>query len=200
MQKKSIIVPLLGLIGVGLIFASSGVFPDTASLPRFPTGPGTIGGVLTAFFNSDGTAKNTESLSGATASGYLQNQDCTDPLNPAWVGIDPTGKAICGNTVPLLAIGTFTELHGTVNVWHDGESGYTVAYVGEELYPGDLIESKNNGTGTIAFSADSSLIRFSENTDLELRYGDLDGLTVAEVILNDGRLWGRILSATGVNL
>lgn len=52
----------------------------------------------------------------------------------------------------------------------------------------------------IRFAADSSLIRFAPNTDLELNYGTLGADTVAEVILNNGRLWGRILSATGVNL
>ena len=56
--------------------------------------------------------------------------------------------------------------------------------------------SDATGTGTIQFAEDDSLLRFWVNTDLELRYGDLDGQTVAEVLLNDGRLWGRILSST----
>lgn len=52
----------------------------------------------------------------------------------------------------------------------------------------------------IRFAADFSLLRFATGTNLELDIGELDGQTVAEVILSSGRLWGRILSSTGVNL
>jgi hypothetical protein len=33
-----------------------------------------------------------------------------------------------------MAIAHFTEINGTVNVWHDGTPGYTPAVVGELLY------------------------------------------------------------------
>ncbi len=68
------------------------------------------------------------------------------------------------------------------------------------LYEGDIIESDSTGTGTIAFEEDASLIRFFVDTSLELRYGVLGGNTVAEAILSDGSLWGRILTSTGVNI
>ncbi len=201
-MKKSLLIPV-AILTVGIVVFASGIlFPDTVSLPRFPSGPGTIGGVLTSFFDSSaGSAHNTNKLWGITASGYLHNKDCsTDPVNSVWKWVDANGQWICGNIAWLLAIGRFTELYGTVNVWRDGTPWYVPAILGQDLYPGDLIESDATGTGTIQFAADSSLIRFWQSTDLELRYGDLGGLTVAEVILNDGRLWGRILSSTGVNL
>lgn len=199
-MKKLSLIPLLVVVIAGIVFASGILFPDTGILPRLPSAPGTLWGVL-GFFQSDGTAPDAIMLSGTYASGYLHNRDCsTEPINTVWKWIDANGQAICWNVSGLMAIAHFTEINWTVNVWHDGTPGYTPAVVGELLYPWDLIESDSTGTGTIAFEADNSIIRFWTDTDLELQYGDLWWLTVAEVILNDGRLWGRILSSTGVNL
>lgn len=199
-MKKLSLIPLVVVVIAGIVFASGILFPDTGILPRLPSTPGTLWGVL-GFFQPDGTAPDANMLSGAYASGYLHNKDCsTEPINTVWKWIDANGQAICWNVSGLMAIAHFTEIHGTVNVWHDGTPGYTPAVVGELLYQWDLIESDSTGTGTIAFEEDNSIIRFSTDTDLELQYGDLWWLTVAEVILNDGRLWGRILSSTGVNL
>lgn len=68
-----------------------------------------------------------------------------------------------------------------------------------ELCTGDQIRT-GGGTGTIRFAADNSIIRLDRNTTLDLQEGQLDGKSVAEAILSDGRLWGRILTSTGVNL
>jgi hypothetical protein len=199
-MKKLSLIPLGILIVAGIIFASGVLFPNTVSLPRLPSTPGTIGGVL-SLFRFDGTAPDASMLSGVYASGYLHHKDCSiDPINKVWNWVDANGQWICGNVSWLLAIAHFTEIYGTVKVWRGNPLVYNDAVPWESLYQWDLIESDSTGTGTIAFSADSSIIRFWTDTDLELSYGDLGWLPVAQVILNDGRLWGRILSATGLNL
>jgi hypothetical protein len=189
---------------IGIMFASSGLFPDTALFPRTPQSDGTIGWFLKSYFQADGTAKNTNMLSGVTASGYLQNNDCsTNPIDTVWVGVDADGRGICGNTAGVLTaapIGHFSEIYGTVNIIRSGTVLPVVALVNQDLYAGDIIQSDSTGTGTIAFAEDASLLRFFVDTDLELRYGILGGNTVAEAILNDGSLWGRILTSTGVNI
>ncbi len=143
-------------------------------------------------------------LSGVTASGYLQNNDCsTNPIDTVWVGVDADGRGVCGNTAGMLTavpIGHFSEIYGTVNVIRSGTVLPVAALVNQDLYAGDIIQSDPTGTGTIAFHDDASLLRFFVDTDLELRYGLLGGNTVAEAILNDGSLWGRILTSTGVNI
>lgn len=199
MKKSLTPIPIILMVIVSIVFASGILFPDTTSLPRYPTGSGTIGVTLSSLFDSDGTAHNTNMLSGVYASGYLHNMDCSsEPLNKVWVGIDANGRGICGNTAKL--IGYLTEQAGDVQVSRDGGANYNSVPNGTGLYKWDLIQSKASGTGMIRFAADDSLLRFAPSTDLELDYGTLGGNTVAEVILNNGRLWGRILSATGVNL
>lgn len=201
MQKKSVIVPIIAvLVIIAGVFASSG-FPDTGSLPRIPTGPGTIGGVLYNLFETDGSAKNANSLSGVSATGYLQNNNCTDPINNKWIGIDENGRWICANGWAVLAaIGKFSEISWTVEVLKFGTSVWIPANTTDDLYPGDFIRTDSSGTGTIRFAMDDSLIRLFTDTTLELQMGNLDGNSVAEAILSDGRLWWRILSSTGVNL
>lgn len=84
-MRKFTPVPIVLMVIVSIVLASGVLFPDTGSLPRLPSGPGTIGGVLSSFFGSDGSAHNTDTLSGVYASGYLQNKDCsTDPVNNVW--------------------------------------------------------------------------------------------------------------------
>jgi hypothetical protein len=202
MQKKSVIIPIVAIVVIiGWVFASSGLFPDTASLPRVPIGPGTIGWVLYSWFESDGSAKNTNTLSGITSSGYLQNNNCTDPINNKWSGVDANGRGICGNGWAILAaIGKFSEISGVVEVLKYGTSIWVPANTTDDLYPGDIIRTDSSGTGTIQFAMDDSLIRLFTDTTLELQMGNLDGNSVAEAILSDGRLWWRILSSTGVNL
>lgn len=85
MPRKIILIPVILLAFVGIVFASMSLFPDTASFPRFPGGHGTMSGVL-SMFRSDGTAQNTNMLSGVTASGYLQNNDCSGNVtDKVWV-------------------------------------------------------------------------------------------------------------------
>ena len=52
----------------------------------------------------------------------------------------------------------------------------------------------------ITFTDDLSVLRLDTSTVVELSIGQLSGQSVAQAILSDGRLWGRILTSTGVNL
>lgn len=81
----------------------------------------------------------------------------------------------------------------------NGSSTWIPANTTDVLYPGDIIAT-NGGTATIDFALDASILRLDTGTTVELRLGNLDGNSVAEAILSDGRLWGRILTSTGVNL
>lgn len=129
MQKKLLIAVLTFSI-VGGVFATliASRYPDNAEFPRVPMGDGTIGQLLTKILgtpdltSTDGTVKNAEMLSGITATGYLKNTPCS--ASQVWVGIDTSGKALCGNKVTLLAnYGTISELVGGATVYHaDGTS------------------------------------------------------------------------------
>ncbi|MFZ2255518.1 MAG: hypothetical protein WAW59_03950 [Patescibacteria group bacterium] len=55
-------------------------------------------------------------------------------------------------------------------------------------------------TTTVKFVADNSILRLDKNTTVELQSGELDGNTVAQAILQNGSLWGRVLTSTGVNI
>jgi hypothetical protein len=201
MRNKASLIPVALIALVGVVFASGMYFPDSnPSLPREPKWPGTIGGALYSLFAPDGTAKNTEKLWGITATGYLRNNNCTDSINKKWVWVAPDGKGICGAGTPVFAaIWKFNSITPGVQVMKNGSSTWTPANTTDTLYPGDLI-STNGGTATIDFALDDSLLRLDTGTTLELRLGNLDGNSVAEAILSDGRLWGRILTSTGVNL
>ena len=199
MKKLSFLVVLMALIA-GIVFAAnSSLFPDTPQFPRFPTGSGTIGGVLSAYFGSDGTAQNSQSLSGRPQSGYLQNTTCTDPIENSWVGIDADGHAICGHHGSVLAaLGRFTDIAGSVQVKKSGTSTWVPVTTTDDLFPGDTVRTDSSGTGTIRFALDTSILRLSTDTTVELQVGNLDGNSVAEALLSDGRLWARVLTNTGV--
>ncbi len=78
----------------------------------------------------------------------------------------------------------------------NGTSTWTAANTTDLLTPGDLVRTAANGTGTIAFLADESILRLDTSTTVELSIGQLSGQSVAQAILSDGRLWGRILTST----
>jgi hypothetical protein len=194
------------LISLALILVIGGIVYATVSPSRFPTGPGsafpsmptapgTIGYIL-SLFSPDGTARNTERLGGIPASGYLKNKSC-NPLE-VWVGIDADGYPICGTRIPLL-VGNFTEVSAWVKLIKPDNTVITPVIGVTNIEEWDLIMT-NGGTGTIQFAQDASYIRLDANTTVEIRTGTLGGNTVAEAILADGQLWGRIMTSTGVNL
>ena len=102
MRKYSIIALILIGITGAYVFATT-VFPDvTPGFPRIPMGTGSIGQILGQLLGvtdlnnpGDGTVQNSLALSGISASGYLQNNDCLG--GEVWLRIDANGKAVCGN-------------------------------------------------------------------------------------------------------
>lgn len=201
-MKKLSLIPFVLIVTLGAVWASTIIFPNTTEFPRTPQIAGTIWGVLYDWFNTDGTARNTDKLGGISASGYLQNHDCSgEPINKVWVGIDADGRSICGSkTIQLASIGKFSEIVGNIQVKKNGSAVWTPANTTDPLTEWDIIQTDSSSTGTIAFIADESILRLDTSTTVELSIGDLSGQSVAQAILTDGRLWGRILTSTGVNL
>lgn len=107
MQRKSIIIPIIALLVVGGVWASSSLFLSPTGFPANPATPGTIGYIL-GLFGIDGTARDSAALAGRSATGYLQGNNCTAP-GEVWRGIDTSGKAVCGTRSTLLAIGKFCQ-------------------------------------------------------------------------------------------
>lgn len=204
MSRKSPWIILSLFAFVGAIFAAGILFPDTPWLPRIPTGAGTIGWVLkSAFFKADGTVTNTDKLAYVSASGYLQNRDCTSEwFDTVWMGVDILGRAKCGHRIiPLAMIGKFTYIDGAVEVMKYGSTVWTPANLTDPLIPWDIVRTWANGSGTIGFIDDNSYLRLDINTYVELKTGiNTIWQSVAEAILIDGSLWWRILSSTGLNL
>jgi hypothetical protein len=193
-MKKLSILPALIVLVIGGVFAATQLFPPSnTEFPSVPTQSGTIGYIL-SLFGSDGTAPNTDRLGGVTASGYLQNNLC-DPTK-VWTGIDADGKAICGTRQTLL-VGNFTE--GSMSVKR-GTAAAVALTANAPIYEWDLLITNSSQTGTIQFAQDASYIRLDTDTTVEIRTGQLGNNTVAEAILADGQLWGRIMTSTGVNL
>ena len=195
------LLPLILVTTIGAVWASTLIFPNTTEFPRSPGWAGTISGALALFDPTDGSAKNTQKLNGITASGYLQDRDCSlGMVNKVWVGVDANGQGICGHlTTPLASIGKFTGLTAGVQLRHVDNSIIN-PIIGTTLVPWDVVVT-NWGTATITFTDDLSVLRLDVATVVELSTGENTlGQSVAQAILSDGRLWGRILTSTGVNL
>ncbi len=101
------LIPVIALLVVGGVWASSSLFPSPTGFPANPATPGTLGYVL-AFFGIDGKAPDSTALAGRSATGYLQGNNCTAP-GEVWRGIDTNGKAVCGLRSTPLAIGKFCQ-------------------------------------------------------------------------------------------
>lgn len=94
------------------------------------------------------------------------------------------------------------EINGTIQVRKNQTSDWSNLALNEKLRSGDVVRTNGASTGTINFTydGDNSYLRLDTNTIVELQLGNLEGKTVAQAILDDGQLWGRILTGTGVNL
>jgi hypothetical protein len=197
-MKKLTLIPLALIVLVGAIWASSIITPDKPGFPSNPQTPGTLGYIL-SLFGTDGTARDSLALGGVSATGYLQtpNATCTNP-GEVWKGINTDGTVECGTRGTLLAIGRFSEISWTIEVSTNWTS-WTTANTTDTLSEWTIVRT-TSGTGTIAFVADDSILRLDTNTTLQLQSGDLGGNTVAQAILSDGRLWGRVLTSTWVNI
>lgn len=205
MRKLSLILVSLLIITGGVYALVANLFPDTVDFPRIPVAPGTLGYSIATMlwvgdlwgYAGDGTVNNTEKLGGVSADNYLKHNQCSVP--DVWLGIEPNGTPICGPAWSLLAyeIGTLTGVTGTVTIIKpDGTTN--VGSDGDTLYYDDIVMTAASSSGTIAFT-DTSIIRLDELTTVELGLSENDdGETIAQVILNDWDLWGRVLTSSGM--
>ncbi len=207
MRKISLLIALIILIGWSAYALIGNLFPDTVSFPRIPMTPGTMGYSIASMlwvtdlanYAGDGTAANSEKLWGISGTWYLKHKKCGG-IN-VWLGVEPDGTPICWPSGSMLAyeIGTLTGVTGTVTIFKtDGTS--SIGSNGDTLYNGDLVSTSGTSSGTIAFS-DNSIIRLDELTTVELQvWENEDWDAIAQIILNNGDLWWRILSNTGMNV
>jgi len=187
MPRSLIIIPLT--LFITAVWASSTLFPDRSDMgfPALPTTPGTLGHALTTYFDTDGNALTGRALDGVTATGYLRGTSC--PAGETWRGIDAqSGRAIC--KWPPLAFAVIYE--GTMRV-----NGANMP-VGTILREWDRIETTGSQTGTIRFNDDLSIARLGTNTAILLDRGNTTG-TIAQVILDNGLLWWRVLTSNDIN-
>ena len=70
---------------------------------------------------------------------------------------------------------------------------------GEQIFVGDILMTSDTGLATLQLS-DGSKLQLSTGTTLQVSPREDDDLSLAESLLQDGRLWGRILSATGTTM
>jgi hypothetical protein len=192
MRKALYALLALILASGAYIFASTVIFPDVPWLPRLPQDPGTIGYVLKNFFRDDGTALNSEALGGISANEYLKKRTCTD-AGEVWKGIGPDGYPICGPkwAGTLAQLGTIRDVTGTVKL------NGSPAIVGMVVHQWDTITTDNASYTSVTFTDDASLLRLDQNTSVEMVAGN--GTSLAQVIVNNGILWWRVLTTDGVD-
>ncbi|MBP9779910.1 hypothetical protein KBD33_04805, partial [Candidatus Gracilibacteria bacterium] len=207
---KKVLAPIIViLILAGSVYAAlvGGLFPNTGDFPRVPQVNGTLGNILAKIlgesdiepYEGDGTVNNTLALNHITSTGYLQQGTCT-VIDQVWTNITPEGTAICDlkGGVYSQVMGTLTGVIGSIKVYdHNGLEKTGID--GFTLHFGDIVETLGSSSGTIAFS-DASIIRLDELTSVTLSGGtNSDGDNIAQLILKDGNLWGRVLTSTGIN-
>lgn len=202
-MRKSLIFLLVALGTLGA-YALSGLFPDTAEFPRIPIGTGTIGNILatilgtTNFELSNGRVNNTAAFSWVSGNGYLHIGNCSN-ASEVWRGVDDSGNPLCGQKKPSLVFGNIESTSGTVTVIRYQDGSNVIASAWLPLYAGDIVVTDPASEAEIGFPSDNSILRLDQNTNVELQYGTLGGNTVAQAIVNDGSLWGRVLTGTGIN-
>ncbi len=202
MRKTPLIITLL-LVGIVSTYALVvNLFPDTANFPRIPLGNGTIGGIIAnilwvsdlANYSADGTVGNTNMLSGMTSTGYLRSSgNCG--ATKVWTSLG-AGMPTCADKNAVLAsMGTVNTLSWTVTAYHTDGTFETLTS-GTGILVGDIIKTNPGTTVTIAF-ADLSILRVGEDSTVSLDVGTLWSQSLAYAILENGSLWGRVLSETG---
>lgn len=202
-MRKLIILLILVLGTIGA-YALSGLLPDTGVFPRIPIGTGSIGSILakvlgtTSFELSNGRVNNTLFFSWISGSGYLHIGNCSN-ASEVWIGLDAGGNPVCGAQKPLLVFGNIETTSWTVTVIRYQDGSNIIASAWLPLYAGDIVITDPASEAEIGFPSDNSILRLDENTNVELQFGTLGWATVAQAILNNGNLWGRVLTGTGIN-
>lgn len=197
-QRKFSYIPLALIIIVGAVWAGSMITPDKPGFPSLPNTVGTIGNILEPgrFFRADGTAINGNMLWNMNTGRYLNGTTCA-ASDASWKGIDASGNPIC--KWPPLA---FAEIYE----WAMSVNG-VVQPIGTKLREWDRIQTNATQTGTIKFynnpganptSMGDSIARLGTGTSVYIDRGDTLG-TLALVNLEDGLLWWRVLSSTGID-
>jgi hypothetical protein len=180
-----------------------GLFPDTATFPRVPTGNGTIWAVISKIlgitalenYSNDGSVPNSEKLDGITSTGYLRD-DPSCGGGQKYIGIKPNGSRDCAATSTLLTdYGRIDNQWCTASYYRaDGTNGTT--NTGDTLKAGDIIKTAPGCPMNIVF-ADYSILRLDGDSTVSLDVGSLaDGTSIASAILANGSLWWRILTET----
>jgi hypothetical protein len=197
------------LVALGIIVGSSyalfpGLFPDTATFPRVPTGSGTIGALLEKIlgtndlenYSGDGTVPDSAKLDGVGSSGYLRD-DPPCGAGQKYVGIKSNGRRDCAATSTLLTdYGRIDSQWCAASYYRaDGTNGTTST--GDTLKAGDIVKTAPGCPMNIVF-ADYSILRLDGDSTVSLDVGSLsDGTSIASAILSNGSLWWRILTETG---
>lgn len=202
---KKIILLLLGLsvIGGSVFALFPGLFPDTPAFPRIPIGDGTVGKIFTkllwtndlANYAGDWTVPNSLTLSWVSATGYLKD-DSSCTWGQKFIGIDSTGKRVCGTVNVLLT--DYATIQGQdcpADYYRiDNTQGQTATW--NILKAWDIVKTPPGCTMTIVF-ADSSILRLDGDTTISFDLGTLpDGSTIASAMLSNGSVWWRILTET----
>lgn len=199
MSRKFSLIPLAIIVIVWGVWASSSLFPDSPGtwFSARPSTPWTLAYVLDTYFNPvDGTAHSGIALGGTGANWYLRWSTCA-ASDAVWKGIDASGNPIC--KWPPLA---FAEIYE----WAMSVNG-VVQPIGTKLREWDRIQTNATQTGTIKFynnpganptSMGDSIARLGTGTSVYIDRGDTLG-TLALVNLEDGLLWWRVLSSTGID-
>ncbi len=196
MSRRFTLIPIAFIVIVGAVWAGSLMIPDTPTFPSLPSTPGTLWDVLKNKFRWDGTALNWQKLGGSWSESYLKWTNCT-ASDAVWKWIDASGNPIC--KWPPLAFAEIYEWTMQVN-----GAPQTVGYLLREW---DKIETNTTQTGTIRFTHNpssstftpgDSIARLGTGTTVLVDRGDTAG-TLALITLQDGLLWWRVLTSTGIN-
>ena len=82
-------------------------------------------------------------------------------------------------------IATFYFIEGDCSVKNDNDPYYRKAIVGRQVYPGDVIKSKENSFCSINFKDKKSYIYLDKNTSVQI----LDNFLTREIQLNIGSIY-----------
>jgi FecR protein len=117
-----------------------------------------------------------------------------------WWKIAADGSRICINKPGMLAmdIGELTESCAGTTIYHADGTSTASPVVPFTVKNGDILDTPAGGCATIAFE-DFSVLRLGEETTLSLDVGTVmpSGELVANILMDNGQVWGRILTETG---
>lgn len=192
-----------------LVFSATNVFEKTSAQNSNSSAiykdaqgdiPAIFADIFTKIFHADGTAKNTEKLSGLKATNFLGGSDvCAHPQS--LLGFDENGAYKCGTLRPSKMLVYLRE--GSVSVAgkkYSVSRGEQKKLLGD-FSRGDLPVTTDAANRAVLEFEDRSLVRMDTDTKIKLSYtSSSDAKTIAQVVIgNSGVLWGRVLGKDGVD-